>query len=112
VNVAAQRDDAKSVLTLYRRLMALRRAEPALEVGRFELVEMEGQVLAYIRRSRRGESDFLVALNLGAQSRRVTLPRSHTSGALTLSTHLDRADERIGVAFDLRSDEGVIVRLS
>ena len=112
VNVAAQRDDAKSVLTLYRRLIALRRAEPALEVGRFELVETEGQVLAYIRRSRRGESDFLIALNLGAQSRRVTLPRSHASGALTLSTHLDRADERIGGAFDLRSDEGVIVRLS
>jgi alpha-glucosidase len=112
VNVTAQRDDAKSMLTLYRRLIALRRAEPALEVGRFELVETQGAVLAYIRRSRRGESDFLVALNLGAQPRRVTLPSSHASGAVTLSTHLDRADERIGGAFDLRSDEGVIVRLS
>jgi alpha-glucosidase len=112
VNVAAQRDDAKSILALYRRLIALRRAEPALEVGRFELVETQGEVLAYVRRSRRGESDFLIALNLGAQPRRVPLPRPHASGAIALSTHLDRADERIGGALELRGDEGAIVRLS
>ena len=112
VNVTAQRDDAKSMLTLYWRLIALRRAEPALEVGRFELVETEGEVLAYLRRSRRGESDFLIALNLGAQPRRVALPGSHASGVIALSTHLDRVDERIGTALELRGDEGAVVRLS
>jgi alpha-glucosidase len=111
VNVAAQRDDAKSMLTLYRRLIALRRAEPALEVGRFELIEAEGEVLAYLRRSRRGESDFLIALNLGAQPGRVPMPRSNASGAIALSTHLDRANERIGGVLELRGDEGVIIRL-
>ena len=100
------------MLTLYRRLMALRRAEPALEVGRFELVETEGEVLAYIRRSRRGESEFLIALNLGAQPRRVALPGSQASGVIALSTHLDRDDERIGTALELRGDEGAVVRLS
>jgi alpha-glucosidase len=112
VNVAAQRDEAKSMLALYRRLIALRRAEPALEVGRFELVETQGEVLAYVRRSRRGESDFLIALNLGAQPRRVPLPRPHASGAIALSTHLDRVDESLDGALVLRGDEGAIVRLS
>jgi alpha-glucosidase len=111
VNVAAQRDDAKSMLTLYRRLIALRRAEPALEVGRFELLETQGGVLAYVRRSRRGESDFLIALNLGAQPRRVPLPCPHASAAIALSTHLDRVDEALDGSFDLRGDEGAIIRL-
>jgi alpha-glucosidase len=111
MNVAAQRDDAKSMLTLYRRLIALRRAEPALEVGRFELVETQGEVLAYVRRARRGESDFLIALNLGAQPRRVPLPRPHASGAIALSTHLDRVDQALDGSLELRGDEGVIIRL-
>jgi alpha-glucosidase len=111
VNVAAQRDDAKSMLALYRRLIALRRAEPALEVGRFELVETQGEVLAYVRRARRGESDFLIALNLGAQPRRVPLPRPHASGAIALSTHLDRVDQALERSLELRGDEGVIIRL-
>ena len=110
VNVAAQRDDAKSMLTLYRRLIALRRAEPALEVGRFELVETQGEVLAYIRRSRRGESDFLIALNLGAQPQSVSLPGSHASGAIALSTHLDRVDEPLDGSLELRANEGTIIR--
>ena len=33
VNVAAERADPCSILTLYQRLIALRRAEPALSVG-------------------------------------------------------------------------------
>ena len=33
VNVADQRGDARSMLSLYRRLLALRREEPALAVG-------------------------------------------------------------------------------
>jgi len=111
VNAAAQRDDAKSMLTLYRRLIALRRAEPALEVGRFELVETEGQVLAYIRRSRRGESDFLIALNLDARPGRVQPRATDRGGAIALSTHLDRAGEAVDGAIELRGDEGAIVRL-
>jgi hypothetical protein len=61
---------------LEQHVVALRRAEPALEVGRFELVESEGEVLACIRRSGRGESDFLIALNLDARPGRVNLRKA------------------------------------
>ena len=103
VNVEAQRDDPASMLTLYRRLIALRRGEPALEVGRLELLEAGADVLAYLRGER-----FLAALNLGAGSRSLRLP---AAGTVALSTHLDRADERLARAVELRPHEGLLLRL-
>jgi len=108
VNVEAQRDDARSMLTLYARLIALRRGEPALEVGRFEALPATDSVLVYRRSARAQESSFLVALNLGHHPRTVQLPEAAT---LVLSTYLDRAEERPGRALELRADEGVILRL-
>lgn len=112
VNVEAERDDPRSLLTLYRSLIALRRGEPALEVGRFEPVDATGDVLAYLRRSRRGESDFLVALNLGSTPQVLARPAGATEGTVALSTHLDRAGEHVAGDLHLRPDEGVVVRLA
>jgi len=111
VNVESQRDDQGSILTLYCRLIALRRGEPALEVGRFEPVRVEGDVLAYMRRSRKGESDFLVVLNLGSNPHRLERLGGTPEGTIALSTHLDRSGERVGIDLELRAHEGVIVRL-
>jgi alpha-glucosidase len=107
VNVEAQRDDPGSMLSLYKHLIGLRRGEPALEIGRFEPLESEGSLLAYIRRARAGESDFMVALNLGAAPQSFPAP----SGRIALSTHLDRGGEAVAGALALRPHEGVIVRL-
>ena len=109
VNVAAQRDAPGSMLRLYRELIALRRSEPALAVGRFDAIKTEGDVLAYIRRASREERHFLVALNLGHQPQSL---RANLSGTLAISTHRDRAGERIEGTIALRPDEGVIVRLA
>jgi alpha-glucosidase len=108
VNVAVQRDAAHSMLRLYAGLIALRRGEPALEIGRFEMVETSGDLLAYIRRARREESEFLVALNLGAEPRSLSFAGA---GNVALSTHLDRWLEPVTGEVSLRPDEGVIVRL-
>ena len=108
VNVAAEQQDPKSMLALYTRLIALRQAEPALQVGSFRIFETAkdvfAEVLAYFR-----DDGFLVALNLGGRPQRVPLPRG---GAVVLSTHLDRADERVGETLQLRPDEGLILRLT
>ncbi|HUQ75871.1 MAG TPA: alpha-amylase family glycosyl hydrolase [Burkholderiales bacterium] len=108
VNVAAQRDAPTSVLRLYREAIALRRGEPALQVGRFEPVVTDSDVLAYVRRAQEG-SDFLVALNLGP---RPQVLRAPFTGAIALSTHLDRSAEPVSGQLELRPDEGVIVRLA
>ena len=103
VNVETQRAHPKSMLALHKALIALRRAEPALQVGRLELVETADEVLSYIREDR-----FLVLLNMGSNALRVPLSRP---GTLVLSTHLDRAEERVAGTLQLRPDEGVVLRL-
>jgi alpha-glucosidase len=108
-NVAAQRDASRSMLQLYRELIALRRGEPALEIGRVDPVKTAGDLLAYVRRARRGESHFLVALNLGPEPQTL---RTQLTGTITLSTQLDRRDEHVDGRIELRPDEGVIVRLT
>src|SRR4029079_16664315 len=65
VNVAAQRDDPRSLLTLYRRLLALRRTEPALATGPFSPLRAPGDLLAWVRKD--GDRRFLVVLNLGSE---------------------------------------------
>ena len=69
VNVAAQRQDPKSMLALYTRLIALRRAEPALQVGSLGIFRTTNDVSADVLAYFRGDS-FLVALNLGGRPRR------------------------------------------
>ena len=112
VNVDAQRDDPRSMLALYQRLIALRRAEPALEIGRFEAIECDGDVLAYTRRSRRDESAFLVALNLGGDEHTLQLPADSARGIVALSTHARRTGDLVAGELKLQANEGVVVRLA
>jgi alpha-glucosidase len=112
VNVARQRDDPASLLSLYRRLIDLRRAEPALHAGAYLPVDAEGPVLAYVRQAEDG-SRFLVALNLSAQPARLDGLRATDpdGGTVVLSTHAGRKGERVEHGVELRGDEAVVVRL-
>jgi oligo-1,6-glucosidase/alpha-glucosidase len=96
-NVAAQEHDPGSMLSLYRRLLSLRRAEPALAVGSFALVDAPVGVLAYCRRH--DGHDFSIFLNLTDHD--VTM---NWQGTPLLST-LDGEPEP-GL---LRANEGIIV---
>ena len=86
-SVDEQRDDPGSMLTLHRRLLALRRAEPALAVGDVELLEARPDGVLCYRRRLEGRS-LIVALDLAASpvdagasiDRRGTGPRRHGSG--------------------------------
>ncbi len=63
-NVASERQDPGSVLSLYRRLIALRAATPALQVGSMRIDPGEGVgVVAFTRQT--SSQVILVALNLG-----------------------------------------------
>ena len=112
VNVAAETGDAGSVLTLYRRLLELRRAHAALSVGDYEAVAMTGDLVAYIRRTPVVGEAFLVALNLGGEPYELSLASLGLRGRVTLSTHLDRADDADTQSVALRAAEGVIVQLA
>jgi alpha-glucosidase len=108
-NVARQRDDPSSILTLHRRLLALRRQHAALAVGSYEPVDAAGNVLAYVRDSTAGGC--LVALNLGASAQSLTVPAAFRGGRILISTYLDHEQTRAGTDLALRGNEGVVVSL-
>jgi alpha-glucosidase len=105
LNVAEAQADPQSVLTLYRRLISLRRAEAALHAGAYRLLYADDDVLAYERRA--GSRRFCVALNLSRTATRLERPEwSHST--IVLSTHLDREGDRCTPDVSLRADEGVM----
>jgi len=74
-NVAAQLADPGSVLALYRHLIALRAAMPALQVGTFELLLSAGtNLVAYTRTT--PDQTLLVVLNLARESTPWRVPRA------------------------------------
>ena len=104
-NVAAEAADPASMLTLHRRLLALRRAHPALALGEVTVLAREGDVLAYERRH--GDDRLLVALNVGHEAASVALPAG--DWAPLLSTLAGLPAPASG-ALALRPDEGIILR--
>jgi alpha-glucosidase len=101
-NVALLDADPRSILSLYRALIALRRKLPALSAGAYVPVRAEADLLVY-RREFEGSS-VTVALNLGATPASVAV-----GGEILLSTLLDRHGEKAEGRLDLRGNEGVIV---
>lgn len=110
VNVESLDADPGSILMLYRRLIALRRASPALAYGDYDPVATTGDLLAYVRTL--GEQRFLMALNLGKDPHAVSFAAAlRCRGKIALSTHLDREGEIVDGDLNLRANEAVILAL-
>lgn len=112
-NVAAQDADPASMLNFFRRLTALRRAEPALNRGEYEAVDLGAKdVLAY-RRTAAGSDGFLVVLNFGNEL--VSLPwldeLLRTPVAIVLSTDVPHNRHIDAGSFVVNANEGVVIRL-
>ena len=99
-SVEFQEREPDSMLELTRRLLSLRRAEPALQSGDYESVASDKELLVF--RRRHGGRSLTVALNLGGRKRVVNIP-----GRVLIST----CPGRSGILSDgcLLPDEGVIV---
>lgn len=104
-NVEQQRRDPHSMLALYEKLIALRRAESALAIGDYVPMACDGNLLIYGRRH--GDRRLIVALNLGHAAQRAMV--GGIAGQVVLSTHLDRAGESVSGEIELRPDEGVVI---
>jgi len=93
------------VLSLYRALLALRRAEPALSIGVHVKAEAIGPVLTY-RRFHAGRW-ITVALNFSDQAQ--TLKNGADAHEVLISTHLDRVARESGATVKLRPNEGIVM---
>lgn len=109
-NVESEREEPVSFLALYRKLIELRRANPALAIGSYREVLVNSDILAYCREYEGVE--FLIVLNFSSMSMEAAMDELKARHArIQVSTHMDRLGEEIGTGLHLRGDEGVVLRL-
>ena len=110
INVAVEREDPHSLLTLTRRLIELRRSTLALTTGSYRPIEgVPDGCFVYLRQS--GSQRYLIALNFSGQEQTLKLSEMG-HGRIVLSTYLDR-EESIDLALlRLRSNEGSLIELA
>jgi alpha-glucosidase len=105
-NIETLQSDPHSMLWLYRRLIQLRRHEPALLEGDYEPVRSLNDIVVYKRNQ--GGNSVLVALNTKHEPRKLEWGGE---GMLLLSSNLDHERQRVRGPLLLRPDEGIIVKL-
>jgi alpha-glucosidase len=114
-NAATQSRDPRSMLTLYRRLLALRRLHDTLHAGPIADIAADGPVLRYRRVAlAEGEStDFLILLNLGDD----VASTEASAGTVVLTTLLDGEGARTGTedgqpaVVTIEAGEGLLIAL-
>jgi alpha-glucosidase len=110
VNVAAQSVDPRSMLSLTRRLLALRRASPGLAVGRYQSydgADVPDDCFVYLREA--ASERMLVALNFSDGERHLRLPDDNW--VVIVSTSMDREGRADSRSLLLRANEGCVIRL-
>ncbi|WP_347336990.1 alpha-amylase family glycosyl hydrolase [Bradyrhizobium pachyrhizi] len=106
-NIKAQQGDGKSLLNLYRELIALRRLEPCLLQGEYLPRRAQNDVFSFGRRT--NETEILVGLNMSGEPR---LWEWEGCGVRLLSSGLDSGPEKVTGPTHLKPNEGVIVKVN
>ena len=106
INVAAEMKDEDSILYYYRKLIALRKAEPAVAEGNIEfLEETDPQILAY-RRSL-GDEEIVVINNFGNEKKKLDHPVGGAEYQILLSNY---PDQEKGEISRLRPYESIVLK--
>jgi alpha-glucosidase len=102
MNVAVQQQDPGSILSLYKKLIALRKSHPTLVSGKLDELHVEKGILRF-RRS--GEEEIEVILNLTREDMTVLTP-----AALVLAgTRIDHKNETVAGLSRLHAGEGLVL---
>ena len=96
--------------SLYRRLLALRANEPALQIGDYAPADLPGDILAYTRSF--GAKRFLIALNLSPDRVTSPLPPHFANGRLLISTSNSSPLENLQSTLDLGAWEGQLLAIA
>jgi alpha-glucosidase len=109
VNVEAGQRDDNSMLGLHHRLIALRRAEPAIRIGNYVPVPAEGNLLVYIRQFE--NTRFLIILNLSHRTCHFSMSRLAEEGKVVLDTIPEREGITVKGRVSLHGDEAMVIKL-
>ena len=109
-NVEVEKNDLYSMLSLYKKLIALRQREPALNSGTYTPVYSDSQLIAYTRKSEGGDS-FLIVLNLTHRPGYFTPASFSFLGEVALASSPELEGTSIENKLSLEGDEGVVIRL-
>ena len=110
VNVASQKTDPSSLLSLHRRLITLRNQEPSLKAGSFIPVYADTQLLSYIREAP-GATRFLIVLNLSHRPCYFKPTAETFKGTIVVCTATELEGQQLSGVIVLEADEGIIVKL-
>ena len=110
-NVDTEKESPYSMLSLYRKLIDLRQAEPSLHRGDYTPVYSDTQVLAYTRQAQ-GNDTFLILLNLSHRPCYFTPSNFTFSGSVVIASSPELEGASYTNKISLEGDEGVIIRLT
>lgn len=108
LNVERELKNPDSMLSLYRRLINLRTAEPALNTGAYQPITSEGNLYCFKRTS--PDKEFLIVLNM-SNTEETFSGTTSWNGIVRVSTHKIREGEKISGRVTLKADEGLVIEL-
>jgi alpha-glucosidase len=106
-NVERQAKDPRSMLSLYRTLLQLRRAHPALMIGDYHGFPTDDECLVFERRH--GAERILVVLNFSADRRPLRVPPDFNQGRVLFSS-AERGAETVADSIELEPAEGLLIQ--
>ena len=105
-NVEIESNDPDSVLALYRRLLSVRRASPALRHGAYRELSVSDRALVFSRGTT-GQR-FVVAVNFTSLPEEVAV----SGGVVEVATTVAREGQEVADRLLLAPDEAVVIRVS
>ncbi len=102
VNVAIEEQDGSSILTLYKKLIALRKDHPTLVSGKLDELHVENNVFRFLRR---GAEEIEVILNMTSDE--ITV-RTQPAQVL-VGTQMYRESESVTETTTLYPGEGLVL---
>lgn len=110
VNVERQLRDENSTLNFFKRLIALRQRETALQVGDYVPVFNDEKILAYFRKAE--DKTFLVVLNMSGEPATFTMPHEEIKGTIVLCTDVAREALEFLTSIGMKANEGVVIGIA
>ncbi|MBS1802277.1 MAG: DUF3459 domain-containing protein [Acidobacteria bacterium] len=106
VNVQASRTNPDSMLSLYQRLLRLRRQEPVLVSGQLTEMSAADGLLTFLRTDASGHIRF--AMNLAEEAREVSV----AAGTVVACTDLQRDGEHVAGTLNLQPAEALLIKMT